>query len=208
MMFPSMKITKIKKGKKRYNLYIEDEFSLAVSEETLLKLDIYEGKEIDEEQLERISSYEDRVRARDYALNLLSYRPRTRKELLRRLKRKKINAQIAEETIASLERSGLVDDYEFAKYYIESFKEKRGMYRLRNELIKLGADKSVIEKALEEIPLDEKETATKLIEKWLRTHSVKDEKAEKRLIDYLIRRGISWDTISDMRDNIRSKLIT
>ncbi|MCK4255255.1 recombination regulator RecX, partial [candidate division WOR-3 bacterium] len=70
-----MQITKIKKGKKRYNIYVDGEFSLAVGDETLLKLDLFNGKKIDEKELSKIITYEEGVRARDYALNLLSYRP-------------------------------------------------------------------------------------------------------------------------------------
>ncbi len=202
-----MNITKIKKGKKRYNVYIDEEFSLAVGEETLLKLDLYEGKKIDQEELERINHYEDSVRAKDYALNLLSYRPRSKRELTRRLKEKKFGEETAQEILINLEQIGLVDDYDFAKYYIESYRDKKGIYRLKNELIKLGIDMTVIDKALEEVPVDEKQTATKLIDKWLRTHKVRDKGTEKRLVDHLVRRGISWDTVSDLRKHIKQRLM-
>ena len=199
-----MQITKIKKGKKRYNIYIDGEFSLAAGDETLLKLDLFNGKEIDEKELCKIITYEGGVRARDYALNLLSYRPRTKRELLRRLKQKKYDVRTAEETVSKLERSGLINDYSFAKLFIETFRDRRGIYRLKNDLFKHGVEKTIIEKVLKEVPVNENKTAKKLINKWLQTHKKRDEKVKRRLLNYLVQRGISWDTISELRNYIKT----
>ena len=199
-----MQITKIKKGKKRYNIYIDGEFSLAVGDETLLKLDLFNGKEIAEKELSKIITCEEGVRARDYALNLLSYRPRTKRELLRRLKQKKYDVRTAEETVSKLERSGLINDYSFAKLFIETFRDRRGIYRLKNDLFKHGVEKTIIEKVLKEVPVNENKTAKKLIDKWLRTHKTRDEKVKSRLLNFLSQRGISWDTISELRNYIKT----
>ena len=199
-----MQITKIKKGKKRYNIYIDGEFSLAVGDETLLKLDLFNGKEIAEKELSKIITCEEGVRARDYALNLLSYRPRTKRELLRRLKQKKYDVRTAEETVSKLERSGLINDYSFAKLFIETFRDRRGIYRLKNDLFKHGVEKTIIEKVLKEVPVNENKTAKKLIDKWLRTHKTRDEEVKSRLLNFLSQRGISWDTISELRNYIKT----
>ncbi|MEA3432417.1 MAG: RecX family transcriptional regulator [candidate division WOR-3 bacterium] len=201
-----MQISKIKKGKKRFNIYIDGEFSLAVSEETLHKMDLYEGKELAEEELEKIKHLEENVRAKDYALNLLSYRPRTRKELLRRLKEKKFTLAIAEETVSKLEQSGLVNDYDFAVYFVETFRDRRGIYRLKNDLFRLGVEREVTDRVLADVPVDEKETATNLIDRWLRIHRTRDEKTRRKLINYLVQRGISWSIISDLNDYIKTKV--
>jgi len=201
-----MQISRIKKGKKRYNIYIDGEFSLAVSEETLLKMDLYDGKELTEEKLGKIRNLEENVRAKDYALNLLSYRPRTRRELLRRLKEKKFALAIAEETVSKLEQSGLVNDYDFAVYFVETFRDRRGIYRLKNDLFRLGVEREVIDRVLADVPVDEKETATNLIDRWLRVHRTRDEKTRRKLINYLVQRGISWSIISDLNDYIKTKI--
>jgi len=201
-----MQISKIKKGKKRFNIYIDGEFSLAVSEETLLKIDLYEGKELTEEELEKIKHLEENVRAKDYALNLLSYRPRTRRELLRRLKEKKFTLDVAEETVSKLEQSGLVNDYDFGVYFVETFRDRRGIYRLKNDLFRLGVEREVTDRVLADVPVNEKETATNLIDRWLRIHKTRDEKARRKLINYLVQRGISWSIISDLNDYIKTKI--
>ncbi len=200
-----MQISKIKKGKKRYNIYIDGEFSLAVSEETLLKMDLYERKELEQGEIEKVKHFEDKYRAKDYALILLSYRPRTKRELFRRLRQKKFSLEMAEETVSLLEKSRLIDDYEFARYYIEIFKEKRGIYRLKNELKRLGVEEEIITRVFDDIPIDEEKTAKGLMDKWLRIHRTRDEKTKKKLTDYLLRRGISWDTISGLYDYIKAK---
>ncbi|MCK4256072.1 regulatory protein RecX, partial [candidate division WOR-3 bacterium] len=137
-------------------------------------------------------------------LNLLSYRPRTKRELLRRLKQKKYDVRTAEETVSKLERSGLINDYSFAKLFIETFRDRRGIYRLKNDLFKHGVEKTIIEKVLKEVPVNENKTAKKLIDKWLRTHKTRDEKVKSRLLNFLVQRGISWDTISELRNYIKT----
>lgn len=201
-----MQITKVKKGKKRYSIYINGEFSLAVSAETMLKMDLYERKEVSAREIEQIRGFEDRYRAKDYALNLLSYRPRTRRELIRRLRERKFAPDIAEDAVSLLAESGLVNDYDFTRYYIEIFRDKRGHYRLKNELGRLGVEKEIIDRVLDEMPIDEEKTAKGLIDKWLQVHRTRDEKTKKRLIDYLVRRGISWDRVSDLSDYIKTSL--
>jgi len=201
-----MQISKIKKGKKRFNINKDDEFSITVSEETLVKMDLYERKELTEEEPEKIKHLEENVRAKDYALNLLSYRPRTRKEILRRLKEKKFTLDIAEETISKLEQSGLVNDYDFAVYFVETFRDRRGIYRLKNDLFRLGVEREIIDRVLTDVPVDEKETAINLIDRWLRIHRTKDDKTRRKLINYLVQRGISWSIISDLNDYIKTKV--
>ncbi len=201
-----MQISKIKKGKKRFNIYIDGEFSLAVCEETLLKMDLYERKELTEKKLGKIRNLEENVRAKDYALNLLSYRPRTRRELLRRLKEKKFALAIAEETVSKLEQSGLVNDYDFAVYFVETFRDRRGIYRLKNDLFRLGVEREVIDRVLADVPVDEKETATNLIDRWLRIHRTRDEKTRRKLINYLVQRGISWSILSDLNNYIKTEI--
>ncbi|MCK4329543.1 RecX family transcriptional regulator, partial [candidate division WOR-3 bacterium] len=62
----------------------------------------------------------------------------------------------------------------------------------------------IIEKVLKEVPVNENKTAKKLIDKWLRTHKTRDEKVKRRLLNFLVQRGISWDTISELRNYIKT----
>src|SRR5437762_1541300 len=57
--------------------------------------------------------------AHDRALNLLSFRDRSRRELERRLLQAGFEAADVEETLEAMERVGLVDDERFARAVVE-----------------------------------------------------------------------------------------
>ncbi|MDH5684847.1 MAG: hypothetical protein OEZ20_10310, partial [candidate division WOR-3 bacterium] len=84
-----MKITKLSRQRRkenRFSLFIDGSYTAGLSAETVSKLNLFEGKEIDPEELENAIFEEERQRARNYAFRLLSYRSRSQKEILERLR--------------------------------------------------------------------------------------------------------------------------
>ena len=80
----SPKITVIERQKRRSrrcSLFIDGNFVCGVDEEIVLKLNLEVGQEVDEAQIRRIIFKEEARKAKDYALNLLSFRPRSTKEV-------------------------------------------------------------------------------------------------------------------------------
>jgi regulatory protein len=203
-----MEITKIevqKRHSKRRSIYIDGKYEIGVSEETLLKFGIVEGMRVGNEDIKKIEEYETAVKAREYALLLLSYRPRSEKELITKMRLKGYDAAVIGNVIEMLERAGLVNDLDFARLYISTKKDGMGKYRIRRELIKKGIAKELIEKVFQDAEIDEISTAKNLIAKWTRTHHGLDPFVRKRrLIGFLLRRGISWDTIETLQSYIKT----
>jgi regulatory protein len=205
-----VKITKIEPQKRkpdRKSIYVDEEFAFGVHEEIVLKFGLFEGKEITKDEKEKIVKAETKRSVKEAALNLLSYRMRTKKDLMTRLKRKGFDIEPINEAIKELETIGLVNDLEFARAWIRERGSSYGSWRIKNELRKKGIAKNTIEKILEELKPDEFETAKNLIDKWIRTHKyLPQDVLKRRLFAFLVRRGISYDTIKSLDQYIAEKL--
>ena len=84
-----MKVTKLssqKKDSSRVNMYIDDEFFCGLSLDSVSKFNIYDGKEIDAEELEEILFEELKSRFSQRALSYVSKTIKTEFQLRRYLR--------------------------------------------------------------------------------------------------------------------------
>ncbi len=196
-----MKITKIeqqKNNKERINIYINGEFAFGLMMEIKYKYDLKEGMELDEDYIQKVLKEEELSKAKDQALKFLTYRQRSKKEIINKLKSKGYEEDIIENTLSYLEEYGLVNDVEFAKAFMRDKinLNKFGPTRIKYELYKKGIDDSIIEEVLEED--DEEYTrALVLAKKKLSSYKKDDKKAiYRKLGGFLQRKGYSYDCIN------------
>lgn len=133
-------------------------------------------------------------------MRLLRFRPRSVKEMAQRLKQKGHRGFIIARMIDELEEKKLLDDRAFAKLWIGSriSLKPSGKNLLVRELKSKGLADEVIEKAFDEFrgAYDEYEIAGHLARKKAAQYKgIEEEKAKKRLLDFLGRRGFSCNTI-------------
>ena len=146
----------------------------------------------------------DKVRkARDYALNLLTYRPRSCQEIRNKLKGRDYDEKVVEEVINRLRELDLLDDTRFAYSWAESrlLNKPMGRRLLEQELRRKGIGKEIIEEVSRHTfdKHDEEELAFALAEKRLKTCLKADKQTRKRrLYSYLGRRGFPPDVISQV----------
>ncbi len=138
--------------------------------------------------------------AKEDALRLLRFRPRSVKEMAQRLKQKGHRGFIIARVIDELEEKRFLDDRAFAKLWIGDriTLKPSGKSLLIRELKSKGVSDAVIEEAFERLggAYDEYEIASPLARKKAgRLKGIDEEKAKKRLLDFLSRRGFSYDTI-------------
>jgi regulatory protein len=200
-----MKITKLgrqKRKENRFSLYINGSFAAGLSAETVTKLHLSEGKEIDPEQLQKAIFEEEQQRARDYAFRLLSFRARSQKEILGRLKNRGYPEAVIDSIIQELKNSNLIDDKKFAIMFAQDRLNlaKKGKRVIFAELLRKGVPKPDVEEALKKIN-NEIEVAKKLIEKYKNRYArLEPKKRKKKLYDLLLRRGFTFKTIEDIMD--------
>jgi regulatory protein len=138
----------------------------------------------------------------DRAVNLLTYKARSIKELKERLLEKDwTNEQIVDEVIEKLKSYGYLNDETFAKSLAASKLRQKPMGKrlLQQKLSMKKLDKETVETALEKAFEDtpEDELIDRAIAKRLRLKGKpKDRDAAKKFYDYLLRQGFSYDLVS------------
>lgn len=156
----------------------------------------------DEEIPREINPEKARQKTFDRAVNLLTYKARSIKELRERLLEKNwTNEQIVDEVIEKLKFYGYLNDETFAKNVAASQLRQKPMGKrlLQQKLSMKKLDKETVatamEKAFEDTPEDELIDLS--IAKRLRLKGKpKDRDEAKKFYDYLLRQGFSYDLVS------------
>jgi regulatory protein len=135
------------------------------------------------------------------ALNLLSYKARSRAEMRARLMEKDwAKEAVVDQVIARLEELGYLNDEDFATNFANSRLTTKpvGRTRLRRDLQRKKLPSETIESALDGAyeQHSEEELIDRAISKRVRSKGAPATREEaKKLFDYLIRRGFSYDLV-------------
>ncbi len=167
-------------------------------------------EETDDAPRREIDPEKARQRTFDRAVNLLTYKPRSIKELRERLLEKDwTSAEIVDEIIEKLKFYGYLNDAHFAKTFASSQIRQKpvGKRVLKQKLAQKKLDKETvdeaIEKALEETP--EEEIIGRAVEKRLRLKGRPETREDaKKFYDYLLRQGFSYDLVSAKMRELKS----
>jgi len=194
-----MVITDIKLGKRKNVLvYSNGELILNIAKEVFLKTNIKIGYDISIKEINSIMSESNLYNAKEKALNILSYRSHSKKQLSDKLKLK-FGQDICDETLRKMESLNLVNDENYAKNYAQYLANNKyySLRRIKRELSIKGIDREIISETLENLDIDEYENINKVICK----KEIKNDKDKKRLIDKLLRLGYEWSQISYVMDS-------
>ncbi len=150
-----MRITALEpqmKNPERINLFVDGRFLMGVNAVIVLQMGLRLEQELSPGQLEQLRSEEVEQQAVDRALNYLSYRPRSREEVRRYLRRKETPPEIIEAALARLDRLDFVNDRTFAGFWIESREQfsPRGARALKNELRLKGVGRDVVDELVDD----------------------------------------------------------
>ena len=146
----------------------------------------------------------DIERAKRYALNLLSLRMYTCKEVYERLVRKGADTEDAEEIVASLIKTGILDDKKYAEYYIHDAASisGKGAYRIKQELIKKGIAAKIADEALKETEVSFKDEILEYTRMKFGENIEVSYKEMEKIKSHLARRGDLYGEISDCLDEL------
>lgn len=146
-----------------------------------------------------LSSDELLMKAKNDALRLLSFSPRSVSEMRRRLLMKKFKPEIVERVIDTFSHQGLLNDEKFAKLYASSrvFTRPQSIKKLAFELKQKGVAGDITAKALAELgDYDERKAARDLVfTRISKMTGISVDKKKARAFGFLKRRGFSNDTI-------------
>jgi regulatory protein len=150
------------------------------------------------------SSREDE--AFEKACGYLSYRQRTKQEMLRYLD-KRGYSEVSDQVIDRLTRAGLIDDRVFAETWISERAGARGYgsRRLRSELIRLGVEAFVIDETLASSYPDDREEERAIdiaARQWPKTSGKTPFDRGRKLFSYLVRRGFDSAAAKEAVDSL------
>src|SRR5205085_7103347 len=181
----------------RINLFVDGRFLMGVSTVIVLQMGLRLEQELSPEQLEQLHSEEIEQRAVDRALNYLSYRPRSREEVRRYLRRKETPPEIIETALARLDRLDFVNDRTFAGFWIESREHfsPRGAYALKNELRMKGVERDVVDELVDDEQDEERalRAGRKKAQSLMHTPNIDYATFRTRLGSFLQRRGFGYE---------------
>ncbi|MFL5696209.1 MAG: RecX family transcriptional regulator [Ktedonobacteraceae bacterium] len=150
-----MKITALEPqvtNPERINVFVDGRFLLGVNASVVFQMGLEPEQELEPVQLEELQSEAGLQQAVDRAYNFLSYRPRSREEVRRYLRRKETPPETIDAALARLDRLDLINDHTFASFWVESREQfsPRGARALKNELRMKGVEREVVEEMIDD----------------------------------------------------------
>lgn len=199
-----MKITKISPAVKtpgRYNIFVDGSYSFSLDEVQLVSQKIKKGDEVDEVELEELKSDSEFGKNYIRAIDLISRRFRSEKEIIDYGFRKKWTKINTTKIIDRLKQHGYLDDYRFAENYVRSRTNmsKYSNRRIRMDLQRKGIKSEIIDQLLSDSDNDQT-TLDQLIVKRINRYD-----SDSKLIAYLARNGFRYDDINRALTRYKNK---
>lgn len=190
-----MRITKIEKKKRLYLLELDGQESLYITEDTIVRFMLSKDKEITDNELQEIRDFAQFSYGKNIALYFLSFKQRTKKEVLDYLKKYEIKEANAIKIIAALEEERWIDDKSYVETYVRQneLNGDKGPALIRQKLITKGISKSVIDSCLVEV--DFSNLIEKVAEKLLRKYQDKlpIRALQDKIVQGLMNKGFTYD---------------
>lgn len=171
---------------------MDGKYAFSLQEMVAARLTI--GQELTEEDVHHLQELDTIEQAYDRALRYLSYRPRSEEEMARYLEGKGLAPEQIESVLNRLRCANLVNDQEFARFWVENREafRPRGRLALRAELQQKGIDRRAVEAAISAV--DEEAGAIKAAERYVRRLADLDrQRFFQRLLGFLQRRGFGYE---------------
>lgn len=188
-------ITQQRRRKDRFSIYIDGSYRLSLAQDQLTDAALRVGDELADADITRLAQQSEVGKALDRAYDYLSFRLRSRQEMVRYFRGKKYDDDLIEFLIQRLESQDLINDERFAREWVEArqLASPRSRIHLQAELREKGITSDIIETAIASpAATDEGAAIIALISaKHLRQRYPEDQK----LIRYLAGKGFRYDAI-------------
>ena len=183
---------------KTVRLFLDGKFAFSLQEEVVLKEKLEVGMELSQLRIASLQENNRYQKCLDTALRLLSYRPRSEREITMRLQQRGFNEKDIQAALSNLKRLGLIDDKDFARFWRDNRQSfnPRSRKMTERELRQKGVPLEIIEDEVSSI--DDTTNAYRAALKYARNLHIADDYPgfRRRLGEYLRRRGFGYDVIN------------
>ncbi len=202
-----MKITDLKdqvKDETRVNVYINEKYVFSISKLDVAFYNLKVGEDITKKIYDEIFENVVLAKAKMTAMSFLSYKDRSKREVIRKLKEKGYTKEVTKQTLKFLISYGYINDLEFAKKFVKQRVGVKGYgkFKVVRELRDKGISDEIIEKVTENIVETEEEMALTLAMKKARSLDLTEYKDKQKLFAYLQRRGYSFEIIKRVLEKV------
>ncbi len=201
-----MRITKVAPATRtasRYNIFVDGEYSFSLDEFQLVQHSLHSGQEIDETKLAELQAESDFGKNYIRAVDLISRRLRSEREIRDYARRKQWDRDNTERVIARLYDRGYLNDLVFAQAFVRSRQsaQKYSRRRIERDLVNKGISHRIIQQVLDKEAgmADDNDALTNLVTK--KYHRYDD---INKLKAYLARAGFRYDDINRAIEQYRS----
>ncbi|TWT16344.1 recombination regulator RecX [Streptococcus sp. sy010] len=189
-----MKITKLEKKKRLYLLELDETEKLYITEDSLVRFMLSKGKELNQDEINKLKDYNQFSLGRGLALYYLSFSQRTTAQVKTYLHKYDIDEVASQKIINYLTQENFLNDRTYTKHYIEQQNQHgdKGPYVITQKLLQKGIDKEIIEDELEAIDFSAslEKLANKLAKKY--SHRLPTKALEQKIIQLIINRGFAY----------------
>ncbi len=203
------KVTALKRqvrNKQRVSVFLDGEFAFGLPE--IVAIDLRIDQELTDAQIEDLQGRATIEAGKQSAIRFISYRPRSSAEVRRNLTEKGYEPEVIELVLAWLPTVHLLDDHEFARYWIEqreTFKPRSRM-AMAMELRQKGIEREIIDELLDDV--DELESAKRAAKKRLgRWENLPEDEFRTKLYRYLQGRGFGYGIAREVADALWEALV-
>ncbi|MFC2031130.1 regulatory protein RecX [Chloroflexota bacterium] len=188
-----------KRNRDRVNVYLDGRFACGLP--ATVAATLKPGQYLSDTELENLKGEGAVESAYSRALNYLSYRPRSRAEVVSNLQKHGTPDSQIYAVVERLQRASLLDDEAFARFWVENRERHRprGLRALRYELRNKGVDAEIIERAVDSV--DAGDSAYRAAESKARQLGHLDQPVfQRKLVEYLARRGFDYGVAREVAE--------
>ncbi len=194
-----MKIETIEKFKgSTWCVIFDDESRIYINAEVMSEYNLKQGMSLPQNAVDEIVYANDKRRARERALYLLSVRDHSFTELYKKLERN-YDESICLDVCNSLASKKIIDDIRYAERLARQLFEvkKAGKYKVRQEMRMKGLSDELIEDAIEKYEDCSSDLLKELVDKKYARY-LTDEKGIRKVKSALVRQGYSFSEIKNV----------
>lgn len=198
-----MRITSLKQTTAEHvTVVLEDESEVKTTLGTVTELRLFAGRELSDRDMDILRRESKKALSREKALELVSQRQMSARELNKKLRDKGADEETADYCVQWIMERGLLDEERYAAAIVRHYAAKGyGEGRVRQELMRRGVPRDLWDDALSAMPEDTSRL-DRLVASKLRDPGDRD--AVRKLSASLYRRGYSGEEIREALERARA----